>query len=105
MELETATRYNLPIVVIIINNNGIFMGVDEIAPDSKRQELPVTALNPDTRYELLVFKEINIIKKGEALGAKGILVNTHAELHIAMKDVLANKHKSYVINVKISPHG
>ncbi len=35
MEFETATRYNIPITVIIINNNGIFMGVDEIPKDSK----------------------------------------------------------------------
>ena len=27
MELETCQRYNLPITVIIINNNGIFNGV------------------------------------------------------------------------------
>lgn len=24
MELETATRYNLPLIVIILNNNGIY---------------------------------------------------------------------------------
>lgn len=52
MELETATRYNLPIVVIIINNNGIFMGVDEISKNNA--EIPVTALNPETAYEKLV---------------------------------------------------
>ena len=46
MEFETATRYNLPIVVIIINNNGIFMGIDELS--KKNDEIPVTALNPDT---------------------------------------------------------
>jgi len=46
MEFETATRYNLPIVVIIINNNGIFMGIDELS--QKNDEIPVTALNPDT---------------------------------------------------------
>lgn len=30
-EFETSTRYNLPLVIIIINNNGIFMGVDELS--------------------------------------------------------------------------
>ena len=59
MEIETATRYNLPIVVIIINNNGIFMGVDEISEHSKNVEIPVTALNPLTEYEKLVFNVHN----------------------------------------------
>jgi len=54
MEFETATRYNLPIVVIIINNNGIFMGVDEINKDASNSDIPVTALNPETAYEKLV---------------------------------------------------
>ena len=52
MELETATRYSLPIVIIIINNNGIFMGVDEIP--QKNSDIPVTALNPCTAYEKIV---------------------------------------------------
>lgn len=30
MELETAARYRLPLKVVIINNNGISIGVDEI---------------------------------------------------------------------------
>lgn len=33
MELETAARYRLPIKVVIINNNGIVMGTDEIEQD------------------------------------------------------------------------
>lgn len=33
MELETAARYHLPIKVVVINNNGIVMGVDEIEKD------------------------------------------------------------------------
>jgi 2-hydroxyacyl-CoA lyase 1 len=95
MEIETATRYNLPIVVIIINNNGIFIGVDEISENTKNGELPVTALNPETKYE----------KLGEAFGARGILVNTHEELHVAMKEIGANPKRSYVVNVRISPMG
>ena len=62
MEIETATRYNLPIVVIIINNNGIFMGVDEISENTKNIEIPVTALNPLTEYEKLVFNVMNILR-------------------------------------------
>ena len=28
MEIETCTRYKLPVVIIILNNNGIFFGVE-----------------------------------------------------------------------------
>ena len=33
MELETAARYNLPLKVVVINNNGIVMGAEEITKD------------------------------------------------------------------------
>ena len=33
MELETAARYRMPLKVVIINNNGISIGVDEIDKD------------------------------------------------------------------------
>ena len=42
-------RYKLPILVIIINNNGIYSGTDELPEDPT--ENPVTALNPNARYE------------------------------------------------------
>lgn len=29
MELETMFRYKLPVIIIIINNNGIYSGVDD----------------------------------------------------------------------------
>lgn len=30
MEIETMVRYKLPIIIIIVNNSGIYRGVDEI---------------------------------------------------------------------------
>jgi 2-hydroxyacyl-CoA lyase 1 len=33
MELETAARYNMPLKVIIINNNGISRGLEEITKE------------------------------------------------------------------------
>jgi len=37
MEIETACRYKLPLKVIIINNNGITQGLEEL--DEKRDPL------------------------------------------------------------------
>lgn len=61
MELETACRYKLPIVFIIINNNGIYGGLDGdswagLTGEGQQahqlsQELPVNALLPEARYE------------------------------------------------------
>ena len=33
MELETAARYHLPLKIVVINNNGIVMGAEEIEKD------------------------------------------------------------------------
>ncbi len=49
MELEVACRYRLPITFVIINNSGIYAGLDELPED--RKLAPVTALSPETRYE------------------------------------------------------
>lgn len=72
MELETAARYNLPITVFIINNNGIGMGVESLEADKDQEanSFPPNALKPDTRYE----------KIAEAFGGEGIFVKTHEEL-------------------------
>ena len=53
MELETAARYHLPLKCIVINNNGIGEGVDEITKDDDASNLPVSALSPWAKYELI----------------------------------------------------
>jgi 2-hydroxyacyl-CoA lyase 1 len=50
MEIETAVRSKLPILVYVINNNGIYHGLDEKAYKASKP-LPSTALSPDTRYD------------------------------------------------------
>ena len=51
MELETAARYRLPLKVVIVNNNGIVMGTDEIEKDATPKDLSVFALSPWAKYE------------------------------------------------------
>lgn len=52
MEFETAVRSKLPLIVFVINNNGIYHGLDA---ETYRlaKVLPSTALSPDIRYEMI----------------------------------------------------
>jgi hypothetical protein len=52
MEIETAVRSRLPLLVFVINNNGIYFGLDSAAYN-KTNPLPSTALSPDTRYDMI----------------------------------------------------
>lgn len=95
MELETCQRYNLPITVIIINNNGIFNGVHSLnAAQDGINSVPVTGLSPSAKYELL----------GDAFGGKGYSVNTAEELDKTLAEVF-KEDKLNVINVHIDPAG
>jgi len=77
MEIETLCRYKLPVVIVIINNNGITSGVTEL-PDDGSDPLPF-ALSPTAQYELLAV----------AFGGKGYNVSTPQELSTAFKEALS----------------
>ncbi|KAF0492559.1 2-hydroxyacyl-CoA lyase 1 [Gigaspora margarita] len=96
MEIETAVRANLPMIIIIINNNGIYHGLDtESYNATSLNALPSTALLPDVRYDLIA----------DATGGKGYFVRTPVELDNAMKEALKDNEKVIVINVMIQPGG
>ncbi|XP_038044402.1 2-hydroxyacyl-CoA lyase 1-like [Patiria miniata] len=99
MEMETICRYNLPILMIIANNNGISMGIDaetfqEVEVKNRGLDLPPTGLMPDTRYEKIM----------EAFGGKGYFVTTLSQLEGAIQESLT-KHadKPVIINVAVNP--
>lgn len=50
MELEVISRYKLNVKIIIVNNNGIYQGLDELPEDAALQA-PPTSLMPYARYE------------------------------------------------------
>ncbi|RUO96746.1 hypothetical protein BC936DRAFT_141515 [Jimgerdemannia flammicorona] len=97
MELETAARANFPLIIIVINNNGIYHGLDsaEFTKSRKDGTLPSTALSVDTRYDLI----------SEACGGRGWFVRTTEELGEAVRQSLAETSKTCVINVAIVPGG
>ncbi|KAJ1846803.1 hypothetical protein LPJ70_001855 [Coemansia sp. RSA 2708] len=96
MEIETAVRARLPLVVVVINNNGIYFGLDseEYGVLEAQGRLPSTALLPDIRYELVA----------EACGARGVLVRTPRELAAATEQALAHDGVT-LINCLIRPGG
>jgi oxalyl-CoA decarboxylase len=75
MELETICRYRLPIVVIILNNGGVYRGDgrNTVSTDPSPTTLMVNA-----RHDRLI----------EAFGGKGYQVTTPAQLTIALTGAL-----------------
>jgi 2-hydroxyacyl-CoA lyase 1 len=89
MEVETICRYNLPIKIIILNNNGIGIGEAELPEEG--QIMP-HALLPGARYEKMM----------EAFGGKGMLVTDPADLKGALDEVLGYDGPA-LLNVLIHP--
>jgi oxalyl-CoA decarboxylase len=71
MEIETITRYKLPVTVIIMNNGGIYRG-DEASPE---HQFSCMLFNPDTRYDKLM----------EAVGGVGVRAETPEQLAKALE--------------------
>lgn len=78
MEFETICRYRLPIIVIILNNGGVYRG-DEMR--SFGADPAPTVLNACARHELIA----------EAFGGRGYHVTTPSELQSALIEALALK--------------
>jgi len=97
MEFETAARYNLPIIFIIINNGGIYAGVDKETFQELSQQDPRIALPPTS------LMQANYEKIAEAFNCKGYLATNLNELQKAVKDALNEKNRPTIINVFIEP--
>jgi 2-hydroxyacyl-CoA lyase 1 len=99
MEVETACRYNLPVIFVVINNNGIAFGMDGETFGSARQtadpllSLIPTALTPKARYDQII----------TAFGGKGYMAETRKQVREAFIACLADTKGTSLINVIISP--
>ncbi|KAM7524244.1 hypothetical protein LguiA_014146 [Lonicera macranthoides] len=96
MEVETLVRYQLPVVVIVFNNGGVYGGdrrsQEEITGPYKEDPAP-TSFVPGAAYHVLI----------EAFGGKGYLVGTPDELKSALAESFSAR-KPAVINVTIDPY-
>ena len=79
MEVETICRYNLPVCVVILNNNGVYRG-DEVNPTGGSDPSPLVFVK-GARYEKLM----------EAFGGVGVLATTPAELRNAMEEAIRSR--------------
>jgi len=88
MEVETICRYQLPVCVVILNNNGVYRG-DEVNTSGGRDPSPLVFVK-GARYEKLM----------EAFGGVGVLATTPAELRNAMEEAIRSR-KPTLINAVI----
>ena len=90
MEVETICRYNLPVCVVVFNNNGIYRGDGENWGDG--DDPATTVFVPDARYDQMM----------EAFGGVGAWVKTPDELRRAVETALASG-KPTLVNAAIDP--
>jgi len=87
MEVETLCRYNLPVCIVVMNNNGVYKGTDK---DPTGRDPAPTVFVKGARYDKLM----------EAFGGVGVQATTPAELRKAMEEALRAK-KPTLINAVI----
>jgi oxalyl-CoA decarboxylase len=78
MEVETICRYNLPVCVIVFNNNGIYRGID-VNPTGGKDVAP-TVFVKNARYDKMM----------EAFGGVGVHATTPEELQKGLDEAIAS---------------
>ena len=89
MEVETICRYNLPVCIVIFNNNGIYRGTDM---DPTGRDPGTTVFVKDSRYDKMM----------EAFGGVGVHVTTPDELKRAVDEAM-DSGRPTLINAVIDP--
>jgi len=90
MEVETICRYDLPVCIVVFNNNGIYRGTD-VNPAGGPDVAP-TVFVKDARYDKMI----------EAFGGVGVHVTTPDELKRAV-DAAILSGKPTLVNAAIDP--
>jgi oxalyl-CoA decarboxylase len=77
MEVETICRYNLPVCIVIMNNNGVYKGTDV---NPRGGDVAPTVFVKGARYDKMI----------EAFGGVGVNATTPDELKKGLADALAS---------------
>ena len=84
MEVETICRYNLPVCVVVMNNNGVYRGTD-VNPSGGTDVAP-TVFVKGARYDKLM----------DAFGGVGVNATTPAELRKAMEEAVRSRRPTLI---------
>jgi len=90
MEVETICRYDLPVCIVVFNNNGIYRGTD--VNESGTDDPATTVFVENSRYDLMM----------EAFGGVGVHVDNPDELSRAVNAAM-DSGKPTLINAAIDP--
>ncbi|MBK1840101.1 oxalyl-CoA decarboxylase [Azospirillum sp. YIM B02556] len=90
MEVETICRYNLPVCIVIFNNNGIYRGTD-VNPTGGNDPSPMVFV-PGSRYDKMM----------EAFGGVGVHVTNPDELYRAVNEAM-DSGRPTLVNAVIDP--
>ena len=88
MEVETICRYNLPVCIVVFNNNGIYRGTD-VNPTGGA-DAATTVFVKNARYDKMM----------EAFGGVGVYATTPDELRRAVNEAM-DSGKPTLINAEI----
>ena len=89
MEVETICRYNLPVCIVVFNNNGIYRGTDV---NTHGTDPATTVFVKDSRYDLMM----------QAFGGVGVTATSPSELLTAVNAAIASG-KPTLVNAVIDP--
>jgi oxalyl-CoA decarboxylase len=88
MEIETICRYNLPVCVVVFNNNGIYRGTDQNPTGG--EDVAPTVFVKDARYDQMM----------AAFGGVGVYATTPDELTRAVNEAM-DSGKPTLVNAVI----
>ncbi len=84
MEVETICRYNLPVCVVVFNNNGVYKGTDK--NQGGGSDVAPTVFVKGARYDKMM----------EAFGGVGVHATTPAELRAAVEEAVRSRKPTLV---------
>ena len=94
-ELETAVRYNIPVVTVVNNNHGLLQ-------DKRNDDRAYQAVPGANSADLWEFNDVDLAKVADAMGAYGIRVNQPGDIQEALERALASGRPA-VVDVATDP--